>query len=467
MLLSKVKKTIQKYAMLNNGDKIIVAVSGGADSVVLLHLLKRLKDDYNLELIVAHLNHSIRKEEATRDASFVQSLASSNNLQYELGVSDVPALMTNEGLSLQVAAREARYNFFDRLRKKHKADKVALGHHMDDQVETVIIRLLRGAGTKGLKGMDSVREEVYIRPLIDITRKEIEDYAKDQGLSFVTDSTNFKDIYLRNKVRNELLPFLEKNYNPNINEDIVRLSRLMKRDDEYLESAAEKHLKDLIEVDNEDVITVGLKPLLSIHEAIRTRVLRSLWQRLSGHTSGIYNYHIESILNLLESDTPNSNIDLPSGIRFVREYGNVSFTKKTEDPPPSPFKHTLNIPGVTVIPEAGMTLKGEVVEHSHENGIDFKTNKNKAFFDYDRLNFPIYVRGFEPGDRFIPFGMEGKKKVKDLFIDLKIPRFKRMTIPLLFSQDNIIWIVGLRRSEDAKVVRTTIKVLKLEIAGIM
>lgn len=466
MLLLKVKKTIQKHAMLNNGDKIIVAVSGGVDSVVLLHLLKRLKDDYSLELIVAHLNHSIRKEEAKRDASFVQSLASSNNLQYELGVADVPALMTNEGLSLQVAAREARYNFFDLLRKKHKADKVALGHHMNDQVETVIMRFLRGAGTKGLKGMDSVREEVYIRPLIDITRKEIEDYAKDQGLSFVTDSTNFKDIYLRNKVRTKLLPFLAENYNPNINEDIVRLSRLMKRDDEYLESAAEKHLKGLIEVDNEDVVTVGLKPLLSIHEAIRTRVLRNLWQKLSGHTSGIYNYHIESILNLLESDTPNSNIDLPSGVRFVREYDNVSFTKKTENPV-SPFKHTLNIPGVTVISEAGLTLKSEVLERSNQNGIDLKSNKNKAFFDYDRLNSPIYVRGFEPGDRFIPFGMEGKKKVKDLFIDLKVPRFKRMTIPLLFSQDNIIWIVGLRRSEDAKVVRTTTKVLKLEIAGIM
>ena len=279
----------------------------------------------------------------------------------------------------------------------------------------------------------------------------------------MTDATNFKDIYLRNRVRTELLPFLEKNYNPNINEDIVRLSRLMKRDDEFLEKLAEKDLKDLIKVDNEDVVTVGLKPLLSIHEAIRTRVLRNLWRRLSGHTSGIYNYHIESILNLLESDAPNSNIDLPSGIRFVREYGNVSFTKKAEDPAP-PFKHTLNIPGVTVIPEAGITLKSEVVEGSSKNGMDLKSNKNKAFFDYGRLHLPIYVRGFEPGDSFIPFGMEGKKKVKDLFIDLKIPRTKRTNIPLLFSQDNIVWVVGLRRSEEAKVIDSTNRVLTLEIA---
>ena len=462
LLLLKVKKTIQKHAMLNNGDQIMVAVSGGVDSVVLLHLLKRLKDDYSLELIVAHLNHSIRQEEAKRDADFVSTLAFSYNLQYELGIEDVPKIATREGLSLQEAARKARYNFFDEVRQRNGANKVALGHHMDDQVETVIMRFLRGAGTKGLKGMDAVREGVYIRPLIDITRKEIEDYAQDQCLSFVTDATNFKDIYLRNKVRNELLPFLETNYNPNINEDIVRLSRLMKRDDEYLESVAENHLKDLLEVDNEDVVTVGLKPLLSIHKAIRTRVLRSLWKRLSGHTSGIYNYHIESILNLLESETPNSNIDLPSGIRFVREYGNVSFTKKTEDSAP-PFKHTLNIPGVTVIPEAGLTLKSKIVEGSNKNGIDLTSNKNKAFFDYDRLHSPIYVRGFEPGDCFIPFGMEGKKKVKDLFIDLKIPRIKRTNIPLLFSQDNLVWVVGLRRSEKAKVIDSTNTVLKLEI----
>jgi tRNA(Ile)-lysidine synthase len=425
--------------------------------------LKRLKDDYSLELIVAHLNHSIRKEEAKRDADFVSTLASSYNLPFELGVVDVPKIATRVGLSLQEAARKARYNFFDKVRKKSGANKVALGHHMDDQVETVIMRLLRGAGAKGLKGMDFVREGIYIRPLLDITRKEIEDYAKEQRLSFVTDATNFKDIYLRNRVRTELLPFLEENYNPNINEDIVRLSRLMKRDDEFLEKLAEKDLKDLIKVDNEDVVTVGLKPLLSIHEAIRTRVLRNLWRRLSGHTSGIYNYHIESILNLLESDAPNSNIDLPSGIRFVREYGNVSFTKKAEDPAP-PFKHTLNIPGVTVIPEAGLTLKSEVVERSNKNGIDLKSNKNKAFFDYGRLHLPIYVRGFEPGDSFIPFGMEGKKKVKDLFIELKIPRTKRTNIPLLFSQDNIVWVVGLRRSEEAKVIDSTNRVLTLEIA---
>ncbi len=449
--------------MLNNGDRVIVAVSGGIDSVVLLHLLQRLEDRYGLKLIVSHLNHCIRKEEAERDASFVQSLASSNNLQCELGVADVPALMTNEGLSLQVAAREARYNFFDLLRKKHKANKVALGHHMDDQVETVIMRFLRGTGTKGLKGMEPVREGVYIRPLIGITRKEIEDYAKDQGLSFVTDSTNFKDIYLRNKIRYELLPFLEKNYNPNINEEIVRLSRLMKRDDEFLESAAEKHLQDMVKVDNEDVVTVSLKHLISIHKALRTRVLRSLWKKLSGHTSGIYSYHIENILGLLESDTPNSKVDLPYGVRFVREYDNASFTRKVEYPAPA-FKHTLNIPGLTVIPEAGMTLKSEIVERSNKNGIDLKTNKNEAFFDYDRLISPIYVRRFKSGDCFRPFGMEGKKKVKDLFIDLKIPRIKRMNIPLLFSQDNLVWVVGLRRSEEAKIVDTTTMVLKLGIA---
>ena len=463
MLIPKVKRTIQKHAMLNKGDRIIVAVSGGVDSVVLLHLLKKLKDDYSVELIVAHLNHSIRKEEAKRDASFVQSLASSNNLQCELGVADVPALMTNEGLSLQVAAREARYNFFDLLCKKHKADKVALGHHMDDQAETVLMRFLRGTGAKGLKGMKPVREGIYIRPLIDITRKEIEDYAKDEALSFMTDSTNFKDIYLRNKVRYELLPFLEKNYNPNINEDIVRLSRLMKRDDEFLESAAEKHLKDMVKVDNEEVVTVSLKHLMSIHKALRTRVLRGLWKKLSGHTTGIYSYHIESILGLLESETPNSNVDLPYGVRFVREYDHVSFTKKAKDPAP-PFKHTLKIPGVTVIPEAGITLKSAIVEHYNKNRIGFKTNKNEAFFDYDRLHFPIYVRGFESGDFFRPFGMEGKKKVKDLFIDLKIPKIRRMNIPLLFSQDNLVWVVGLRRSEEAKIVDTTTMALKLEIA---
>ena len=207
-LIGKVRATVQKYRMLLEGDTVIVWVSGGVDSVVLLHVLMLLRDEYDLSLVVAHLDHGIRGEESRREGDFVRDLAQGRSLRFEAAVADVPVLAKKQRITLQEAAREARYRYYEEIRKKYNAQRVATGQTADDQAETILIRVIRGTGLRGLKGIPPVRGGVYIRPLIETSRQEVERFASSEGLSFVTDSSNIKDIYLRNKVRHDLIPHL-------------------------------------------------------------------------------------------------------------------------------------------------------------------------------------------------------------------------------------------------------------------
>lgn len=457
-LLEKVKRTINSYSMMDRGDGVVVGVSGGVDSVVLLHLLFDLRKIYDLKLYVAHLNHSLRGEESERDEAFVRSLTEGLGLPFfskRLKKEEI----CKKGISLQALARELRYGFLEEVRKEVGAGRIALGHNKDDQVETVIMRFLLGSGLKGLRGIPPVRGSI-VRPLYEVTRDEILSYAEEKGISYVVDSTNLDTRYLRNRVRLKLIPILKEEFNPGVVDTIFRLSKVFGKEEDLLQEVTSRAFEEVLHSRSEGMLVLSVSSLLSLSPALRARVVREAWRDLTGVDGGLYSYHIEAILELLSSPSPNLSLDLPISVTLLKEYDSLIFRKG-----PSafrPYEYPLKIPGVTEIPEAGIMLRAEIL--SSVEG--YSADERVVIFDYERVPRPLLVRNFRKGDRIKPFGMEGTKKLKDLFIDLKIPRSKRRILPLLIGGKEILWVVGIRRSSHAPVTGDTRRVLKVEVVEV-
>lgn len=470
-MLEKAKKTIRRFNMLAKGDRVVVAVSGGVDSTVLLHILMNLRGKYHLDLIVAHLNHSMRGEASRRDARFVEALAKRLGLPFEGRTVDLPSILKAEKTSPQVAARRVRYTFFEETLKRHGANRIATGHTMDDQVETVLMRFLKGTGLRGLRGIPPVRG-IYIRPLLEVTRTEVERYATEQGISYTVDSSNEDTRYIRNRIRRELIPLIEEVYNPGIKDDLARFAFLMARDEEYIEGEVDKVYSKNILRQDEDGITFNLKDIQKLPEALVARVFIKGVEEVSG--SPLYSYHIGDILDLISRGGASGSIDLPYGLTLYKEYDLITLTREVHIATPS-FEKGLNVPGDTTIKEIGKTFKTTVLCNQTPGDlmippnselqplIKSGANSTVAYFDYNKLNTPLIVRNFIAGDRFRPLGMEGTKKVKELFIERKMPRSHRSKIPIILSGDDIIWVVGLREADWAKVRKDTKKVLRIEV----
>ncbi len=455
-LLQKIRKTIETYSMLEKGDGVVVAVSGGVDSTVLLHLLLELTGPYNLSLYVAHINHSLRGEESDRDEAFVRDMAGRFNLPFFSRKVKREELM-EKGLSLQASARKVRYEFLFHVMRRCGAERIALGHNRDDQVETVIMRFLMGSGLRGLGGMDPVRGAI-IRPLFESTREEILAYAKERGIGYVVDRTNLEPKYMRNRVRLELIPFLKRGFNPGIGETIFRLSRVLKRDEEVLEKEEEGAFKRALLKEEKGSITLSIPSLLTMPEGMRARVMKRAWEILTSRRAGLYACHVDALLRVLSSPSPNLTLNLPLSVRAEKAYDTLAFTRAPF--PPVAYSYPLQVPGITEIPEAGLYVRADIVDRVDMGEI--RARRDVAVFDYDALKGPFMVRSFEPGDRIRPFGMVGSKKVKDLFIDLKISIRQRRVIPLLVSSDGILWVLGVRRSSLAPVREDTKRILRVE-----
>lgn len=462
-MLDKVKNTIKKFNMLENGDTVIVGVSGGVDSAVLLHLLKRLAPEYKLPLIVAHLNHSLRGKESERDAAFVKKLAREAKIGFVGKKIDVKSLL-KKGDSMQDIAREARYDFFEEVAKRHKAQRIATGHNLDDQAETVIMRFLKGASRRGLSGIPPARGK-YIRPLIEISRKEIEGYAAMEGLQFVKDSSNKSAKYLRNRVRLKLMPMLAA-YNPAIKSDMARLSHIFRRDEEYLKDKAEDACKDVVIKQDKKAVSLSLEKLIGLHDAIKVRILFMVIEELLGSSKGFYSCHAEDFLKLLSSHSPNAVVTLPRNLSVCKEYGVITIEKSRKKEKYLFLEKTLKINGKTgIVTDNGRKIAefdAKVINHNSGFHIPHPASRNAAYFDYNKLKIPLLVRNFRPGDCFAPFGMKGHKKLKDLFIEKKIPKRNRGLVPILVSGDEIIWVVGLRQASYGKIGPQTKKILKID-----
>ena len=448
---------IAQHQIIQPKETVLVGVSGGVDSLALLYALHTLRNQLDCQLHIAHLDHGFRNDSAD-DAAYVAEQADRLDLPISRDRIDVPQLMRDQKLSAEVAARRARYQFYERVSEQVGATKIALGHHRGDQAETVLMNLLRGAGVSGLKGMLPVRDGKFIRPLLASSREEIEDYVAQLGLQPRCDATNSQLDYLRNRVRLELIPSLERGYNPNVQNALNQTAELLQAESDYLEAVAYDAFQACrIASCRSDTVILDRCLFRAYHLALRRRILRLAAAAVFGELRDLYFNHFESMLTLIDGEAPNSALDLPNGGTFRRAYNRVFIQQKSTDSYAS-FEYEVAVPGHTSLPSLDAEMIATVVERSMDcTAADkFPDGKFETVFDLDRLQLPLKLRQRRDGDRFHPFGMQGRKKLKDLLIDAKIPRQERGRVPVLMSREEIIWVVGYRTSEPFK-VRTETK----------
>ena len=316
----KVLDTISKYDLIENGDKIVLGVSGGPDSLSMLNILNNIKNNpennLNFEIYVAHINHMIR-EEAESEEEFVKEFCKKINVEFYSKRINAIEYANNNKMSTEEAGRVIRYDFFDEILKKTNSNKIAIAHNLNDKTETVLIHILRGSGMNGLIGIKPKRENKYIRPLIDITRDEIEKYCEDNKLNPCIDKSNFENIYLRNKIRNQLIPYIKKEINPNIIESINRLSELIESENEYIEKNVNKVYEEILIENSAKIILLDLKRFNIQEAVIKSRILMKSIKTLKGSTKGIEKKHIEDIIALCDKNIGNKFLVPNKGLKIL------------------------------------------------------------------------------------------------------------------------------------------------------
>ena len=453
-IVQKVSNTIFRYGMIHPGDLIIVAVSGGPDSVCLLHLLHDLKDELKSGLVVAHYEHGLRPDEDESETKFVLRLAASMNLPCE--TEKALFLKKAETASIEEKARDARYAFLEKVREKWRAQKIAVAHNLNDQAETVIMRLLRGSALPGLAGIPPYRDHKIIRPLIEIQRKEILSYLSSRDLSFVTDSSNVETRYLRNEIRLKLMPLLQT-YQPRLIEHLGQLSEVLRDENRYIEQEVEDWILRNADFNPNGDVIIPVSTFVGLPRPVRNRVTRQILKKVKKNLRRIDRVHIVGVYTLAKGPKPQSTLKLPDGFRIKKRYDRLIFSggidERSDD-----FHYDLVGPGTTHIIEIDRTIS--LFELKPGNVSNMEESRWTAYFNADNLTYPLILRNFKPGDRFVPLGMSGHKKVKDFFVDLKVPLEMRRSTPLLLSGDIPIWICGYRIDERYKVTPDTKKILK-------
>ncbi len=460
-LLLRVKRTIDRWKLLEKGDRVIVGVSAGVDSMVLLHLFNALRQDLSLSLIVAHLNHGIRPREAVREFHLVQNESLRLNLPFEYQEFNAKEFQKLNKISLQEAARQGRFRFFQELQKKYSGTKIALGHHADDQVETLLLGLFRGSGLQGLKGMLPIRSGGIIRPLLETWKEEIESVAHEHAIPFLTDSSNLKMDYLRNRLRLYLIPLIEKEFQKGFRKSLLKTSILLRDEDDFIAKESEKAYEEIAHKGKGEV-SFNLSAFQSLHPAIRWRVIQRVLERTheKPDPSSWDGKDVKQIVQILQNPPASFLVPLSRGAFCEKRYEHITFHQKKPHLIP-PFDIELKCPGRTYLKELGKEI---VIEACLWEGSESLAPSEKmAFLDYDRLQWPLRVRNFRPGDRFQPLGFHGTQKLKDFFIDHKIPKFERPGIPLLISGNMIAWIIGYRIGERFRITPNTKKALKIEL----
>ena len=426
MLLEKVRKTIEKHNLLENGDTVICAVSGGADSVCLLHLMQSLKYDYNLTVYVANVNHLIRGEESDRDSNFVKSVCKAADVKCFYREYDVKEIAKTRKIGEEECGRILRYEFFDEISNELGGAKIATAHNLNDNAETVLFRLIRGSSAHGLSGISYKRGNI-IRPILDITRSEIEDYLVRNGISWCNDSTNALPVYARNKLRLKVFPELNGVVN-NAEKRIVSAAKLIGEDDMYLYSLADTALtKSLFE--NYLLLSEFNRYELPVKRRIISNLL-SLWEMKE-----ITADKIEDFIEYTEKES-GKKFDINAVSYAEKSYDRIYLRKREKA-----VAEEFTISGETSFNHEKFSLKVEI-----SSVCPAKSGNNTAVFDADKLSFPFKIRFRKKGDRMKLKGMSGTKKISDIFSDEKIERAKRDFVPLILKEDEIIFLCGLRQA---------------------
>jgi len=456
----RVLKTINNHGMLRGGESVLVAVSGGPDSVALLHVLKRLQPVLGLDIIVFHLNHKLRGPEADADARFAGEFAAGMGLKAILVESDARLLMERERLSLEEAAREARYREMERLAAELGIDRIALGHHADDQVETFLIRLLRGSGLGGLGSIKPVRDG-YIRPLIDETKSEIFRYIEEYSLEYRVDASNQDESILRNRIRHKLIPLLGE-YNPKFRETLLNTIEIVREDQAFIEEIVagvfSGHAQREPGLARLPIVEITNQPL-----AIERRLVRLAIRSAKGDLRGIEFKHVDAILRGLRNGSGRMEIDLPGQIIARVEYGQLVIGERALFEALRLESIELKVPGVTRIDALGVEIKAELTEPA---GLVFGRDGDIAYLDAAVVGSVLKLRVRRPGDSFRPFGMTGEKKLQDLFVDKKISKRERNRVPIIESNGKIAWVAGFRIDDSFRVTERTKEVLALRLLRI-
>jgi len=402
----------------------------------------------------------IRGDESKKEMLFVQSLTAEMGVKCIAKARDVFDVKNDDGLSLQEAAREVRYEFLRETLDILKADKVAIGHHRDDQIETALMWFIRGSSLKGLSGMPPVREGLFIRPLIETTRKEIEQYLKENNIDYINDTSINEQQYLRNDIRHNLLPLLRKEYNPKIDDAILRMTNLLRVDDEFLYNGA-KQATDGCIIESGGDLCVSIEKIKEYPEALHGRMVMDIVSRIKGDTRGITFKHVDSVCGLI-SDGPSKVVQLPEGLSVWREYGKLIFTYKQDQETQFNFTYD-SLPESVFIEKAGIKLFFNVLKNPDVEKLLKQRESGIEFLNFEEIRFPLVVRSVLPGDRFFPLGMEHSRKLKDFFIDLKIPVRDRSRIPLIVSEGRIACLCGFRIDNRFKLKKGKAKVLEVRL----
>jgi tRNA(Ile)-lysidine synthase len=450
-LIDPVARFLAKLADLR-GKRIVLALSGGADSTALLHALAALRRKFHFELAAAHLNHGLRGAESDRDKAFVRQLCA--RMGVDLTVEHAHGLEQDSG-NLEARARAARYGFLTAVADRIGADYIATAHQADDQAETVMLRLLRGAGVTGLGAMAETGPGKIIRPLLGVRRAAILEYLSAIGAAFVEDSTNASLMYDRNRVRHRLMPLLERDYAPGLTGRLVELAAEMRDVDDLLGRLAQDSMRECLNGDG----SLDIAAFKRLHPAVAAALMRRYVTSGAGNLLGFERSHIEAMCKLAREGPPNGRIVLPGGWLMRRRYGKMLLVRseKRHDAAPA-FEIPLAVQGVTVVEAAGTTFESALIPRAR---ILMPHDATEAVFDARRLGAGLWVRNFKPGDRIAPFGMSGSRKVKDVFIEHKIPTELRQRFPVVLLEDRVAWLPGLVRSNLAPVTAETTEIVRL------
>jgi len=451
-LLSHLVRTVRQQQLFLPGQHLIVAVSGGPDSIALLSLLHRLAPSWRLTLTAVHCNYGLRGAESDGDESFVQDFCQERQLPL---VIHRPMLVKRQHRSsLQAAARDARYDFMKQLAHKVGADRIAVGHTANDQAETVLMWLLRGAGMTGLAGMSYVREERIIRPLLAATREEVVAYLDHEGLSYRRDSSNEKPLYYRNRIRKELLPVIAR-LAPAAARVLQRQADLLREDEQYLAGITNELVRTLVSHESGGVQRVDRRAFVELPVALQRRLVRTILRTYDEEERASSLHMVELVRRVLVKGGSGVRLSFKKAL-VALDQGSVRFSpsvggdRNHQTDSEQKKRETLAVPVPSTISWAGTNqqIHVQLMTRRAADELDRSPSPGLALFDANRFSEPLVVRAWQAGDRFSPHGMKGKsKKLQDFFTDRKVARHKRDQVPLLVAPEGILWVVGMQQDE--------------------
>jgi len=460
-MYNKVIHYIKENNLINEGERVLIALSGGPDSVCLLNILYELKSKLRIELGAVHINHLLRGEDSDGDEEYVKALCIKYDIPCYIKRADVNKFAEKQKLSSEVAGRQIRYDFFEKIAQEQKFNKIATAHNANDQAETLIFRLIRGSGLDGLGGIKSFRDGKIIRPILCLNRAEIEEYLKEKQIEARIDKTNFEKVYNRNKIRLDILPYIKENFNKDIIGTINRTAELLQIDNGFIEEEVLKVYGKYC-IESEECFIIKKEAFIK-NKAILTRIIRRALIRYSKQNYDFEMKHIYDVINLSNKVT-GKKINLPNNILAENVYGDLIIKKHCLDE----LKQRKieiqksKIDG-SVIEFGDYNIEFSVIKNYERDKIDFKANDNIKFFDFDKIINNIIIRNRNNGDKLIPIGMKGSKKLKDIFINEKVPQNERDLLPIICFDNEISWVVGIKISDTYKVLYDNKNILKVKI----